>query len=197
MESKLPWEALWTADLHKKSRGGPFQGQEVGGKNKSDDVDGGGQMWQIKAPAPHMNAFPIHTFIRELLLLIFPHMNWACGETQGAGGNFPTLPKHRYKPSLPPSSRPNSQPGRNAQSEREGREPRPRPGGTAPRLPPAVLTTHLRQPRTQPGVLDTARPLALTSKPHPDSHTVITGSSRVRGFPSGLSCCLPPPPPFP
>lgn len=53
-ESKRLWEALWTADLHKESRGGgTFQRQEMDGKTRNAMVwMEGGQMWPAKSLAP-------------------------------------------------------------------------------------------------------------------------------------------------
>lgn len=53
-ESKPLWEALWTADLHKESRGGgTFQGQEMDDQTRNAMVRmEGGQMWPAKSLVP-------------------------------------------------------------------------------------------------------------------------------------------------
>ena len=89
-------------------------------------TDGAGQ---DGSPAGTPSRF---TLSPTLLLLIFPHVPWACRETQGAPGNRSPPPSPNTQTHTPVQQQ-NSvcQAGKPFQRGREGREPLPTPRGTA------------------------------------------------------------------
>lgn len=160
----------------------------------------GRERQQIQTPPHHEVLVPCSTPTSQVPL---PYPRWGLAEklreTGGGPGRGPSTPPSQHThihacTCTCPDTRTNGLPGREALAEARGPPPparRDSPG------PSTFCTDHdLIQPGNQPRVLDTTGLLPLTYSPLGFSE-LITGNSRVRGFPSGLHCWLPPPPPFP